>query len=139
MSATPFLRLYGPSEPRSAGNRLKAADLGTAWQGFQAVCRLQASPAALEAHGLGRGHLTQLLSDPLRDVETLKRADQPGIRVLTDGLTPTHPARQLCGPDRPWRLTPTQLARQLCGPDGPWPMLPRPLPHPNHHPLLTPP
>jgi hypothetical protein len=121
MSATPFLRLYGPSEPRSAGNRLKAADLGTAWQGFQAVCRLQASPAALEAHGLGRGHLTQLLPDTLRDVETLEGADQPGIRVLTDGLTPT------------------QLARQLCGPDGPWPMLPRPLPHPNHHPLLTPP
>ena len=88
------------------------------------LCRLHASPAALEARYLGRGHLTELLPDALRDAEDLEQGDLGGIRVLTDGLSPA------------------ELARRLCDADGPWPILPRlsppPLPPLTSLPLLPP-
>jgi hypothetical protein len=70
------------------------------------VCRLHAGPATLKARYLGRGSLTELLPDALRDAEELDQGDKPGVRVLTDGLSPAELARQLCGPGAPWPMLP---------------------------------
>jgi len=70
------------------------------------VCRLHASRDVLETRFLGRGHMTEMLADTLQDAENLDRAGLPGVRVVTDGLSPA------------------QIARRLCGAEGPWPTMP---------------
>lgn len=84
------------------------------------VCRLHANPATLETRYLGRGSLPDLLSLALRNAEELDHGAHPGLRVVTDGLTPS------------------ELVRHLCAPDGPWPVLaPSPLLAQPLHPAAT--